>query len=155
MEVINTKDNNSYEVTIEPATIADIKNITKSKRFSFNWREPGGATTFKLAIKDTGEILGLMSITDRPEDKAIEINLLESSKENIGKGKEYANIAGCMIAYACREAFKKGYDGYVCLVPKTVLKRHYASIYGMEATGRYMFIDGRESYNLIQKHIGG
>ncbi len=155
MEVINTKDNNSYEVTIELVTAAEIKDITKSKRFGFNWRKPGGTTTLKLTLKDTGEILGLMSITDRSDDKAIEINLLESSRENIGKGKEYANIAGCMIAYACRESFKRDYDGFVCLVPKTDLIRHYINIYSMEYTGMYMFVDGRESYRLIQKYIGG
>ncbi len=153
MEVISTKDNTQHEVLIAVATKADIKTISRSKNFNFNWLQPTGVTTLKLELKETGEILGLMSITDRTSDYAIEINMLESSKENVGKGKQYLNIAGCMIAYVCKESFRKGYDGYVCLKPKTELIKHYAAIYGMRHTGLYMYADGMDSYKIISKYL--
>jgi hypothetical protein len=153
MHVLNTLNNKKHEVVIAPATTAAINDVARSKRFEFNWKKATGELTYKLSLKQTGEILGLMSITDRPDELAIEIKMLESSKENVGKYKTYEHVAGCMIAFACRQAFLKGYDGYVCLVPKTVLKQHYHSIYQMETTGRYMFVDGKKSYDLIRKYI--
>jgi len=153
MKIISTEDNKKHDVLIAVATPDDIKSISRIKNFNFNWLKPTGVTTLKLELKETGKILGLMSITDRSGDYAIEINMLESSKENVGKGKQYLNIAGCMIAYVCKESFRKGYNGYVCLKPKTELIKHYATIYGMKHTGLYMYVEGKDSYKIIIKYL--
>lgn len=153
MEVISTKDGTRHTIVILPVSHVDRSAISRSNRFEFDWRKPTGKTSLKLVLKDSGVILGLISITDRPEELAIEINMLESSKENVGRQKEYEGVAGCLIAYMCREAFKKGYNGFVCLVPKTELVRHYRDIYGMTYTGLYMFVDGMGSYKIIQRYI--
>ncbi len=63
-----------------------------------------------------------MSLADRQVDFAIEIRLLASSLENVGKTKQYQRIALCLIAFACRKAFEAGCGVYVCLKPKTELE---------------------------------
>lgn len=67
---------------------------------------------YKLRLKTSELILGLMCLIDHrdPETRAIEIELLEVSIENTRSTKKWDRIAGCLIAYACRESFKRGDD---------------------------------------------
>ena len=77
-----------------------------------------------------------MGLIDRPEEKRIEIKLLASSVENIGKEKIYEGIADCLIAFACRSGVEKyGVDACISLVPKTELIRHYTEKYHMQHAG--------------------
>lgn len=92
-----------------------------------------------------------MSISDFPREKRIHINLLEASKENVGKGKKVKNIAGNLIAYACKIAFKKGYDGFVSLLPKSKLVGHYMA-YGFNKVGRFLAIFLKTSADIISKY---
>jgi hypothetical protein len=153
MQIRDTRNGLRHEVIISEASAADMRTVKNSRRFGFDWQHPTGALTLKLALKKTGKIVGLMSVTDRPQDLAIEINMLESSKENVGAGKQYDGVAGCLIAYTCREAFRKGYDGFVCLMPKTALEAHYGNVYGMRFTRLYMVVDGAQSYRLIRQYL--
>lgn len=134
MFIIDTTTGAKLEAIIEPMTRADFKVIKKSKdRFNkFNWSEYQAAEVYKLRLKDNEVILGLMCLIDHDDEEtnAIEIELLEISDENIGSQKKLDNIGGCLIAYACRESFKRGHDGCVFLTPKTELVGHYSSKYG-------------------------
>jgi hypothetical protein len=123
-----------FEVVIEPVTKRDFRVIKKSKdRFDkFDWNQYQGQEVYKLKLKGDDTILGLMCLIDHLDEatNAIEIELLEVSNENIGSKKKFDNIGGCLIAYACRESFKRGHDGVVFLTPKTELLDHYPSKYG-------------------------
>jgi hypothetical protein len=92
-----------------------------------------------------------MSLSDYPSEKRIHINLIESSKENIGKDKKFRNIAGNLIAHATKIAFQKGYDGFVSLLPKTKLIPIYIA-YGFQQVGQYLAIFMKNAHNLIQKY---
>ncbi|HEV2482503.1 MAG TPA: hypothetical protein VGS79_22720 [Puia sp.] len=107
-------------------------------------------------------ILGLMRLTDHPGD-GIEIALLEVSAENRRGKKKFAHIAGCMIAFACRESFKRGYEGWVFLVPKTYLVQHYSSKYGfifvpIRTSSRpdgFMELNTGGSLRMIKRYLEG
>lgn len=122
------------EAVIEPMTSKDFKAVKKSKdRFNkFDWNEYQGEEVCKIRLKNDDVILGLMCLMDHEDEatNAIEIELLEVSEENIGSEKKLDNIGGCLIAFACRESFKRGHDGFVFLTPKTQLLKHYPSKYG-------------------------
>ncbi|TDW97437.1 hypothetical protein [Dinghuibacter silviterrae] len=122
------------EATIEPLNLNDFKVIKRDKsRFdSFNWNAYKSREVYKLRLVSDETILGLMCLTDHPGEgiDAIEIELLEVSLENRRGNRKFALIAGCLIAFACRESFKRGYEGWVFLKPKTYLKEHYSSKYG-------------------------
>lgn len=55
------------------------------------------------------------------------------SKENIGLNKQYDGIAGTLIAFACRESFKRGHEVRTTHRPKGI-----------------MVLDGRGAGNLIK-----
>lgn len=151
-------------VLIEAFSETDFKDIRKNrKQFPhFNWNKYKDREVYKLHIKNDTAILGAMCITQHSAEDgydAIEIDLLEVSAENVGADKKHENIAGCLIAFACKESFKRGHDGCVFLSPKTNLIHHYASKYGMThwpggknpGTG-FMVIQGMEAYHLIKKY---
>lgn len=122
------------EAIIEPMANADFKAIKKRKDVfnKFDWSDYQGGEVYKLRLKTDDSILGLMCMIDHVEEEtnAIEIELLEVSDEHIGSKKILDNIGGCLIAFACRESFKRGHEGYVFLTPKTQLVAHYSSKYG-------------------------
>lgn len=153
MLLIHTQTSEQKEAVIERVTDVEFKTIKKDKRFKFNWSEQKDAEVYKLRLKDSDVILGLLSITVFDEEKWIEINLIESSSENIGKNKEYQNIAGILIAYTCRLAYKYGYDGCVALEPKTRLIAHYKNMYGFKDFGKRLYTPLETTLLLIQKYL--
>ena len=70
-------------------------------------------------------------------------------------------VGGCLIAFACRESFKRGYEGWVFLVPKTNLIEHYHSNYGFlhvrsSSTTRpngIMTLNGKASQKIITDYF--
>ena len=94
-----------------------------------------------------------MSLVVVRSEFRVEIRLLESAKPNVGIEKEYDRIAGCLIAFACRLAFKLGFGGFVSLVPKTELIRHYMTKYHLFQMGKHLATDGENSVNLIAAYL--
>lgn len=130
----DTETSEQLEAVIEPLSGKDFKVIKKSKaRFDkFDWSEYQGQEVYNLRLKADETILGLICLIDHTDEatNAIEIELLEVSDENIGAAKKLDNIGGCLIAFACRESFKRGHDGCIFLTPKTKLLDYYPSKYG-------------------------
>lgn len=108
---------------------------------------------YKLSLAREDNIIGLVGFVDVPADYRMEIRLLASSSENVGKGKVYEGIAGSLISFVCREALAKYGDlACVSLIPKTELKQHYINKYGMLPGGRQVFLEGKELLDLIKKY---
>lgn len=140
---------------IEEINEEDQKWIKKSREFSFDWSTEKDYEIYKIYLfEDDRNILGVMSLIDRPDEYRIHLNLLEVSKSNQGGIKEIDYIAGCLIAFAVENAFKRGYYGFVSLEPKTVLIDHYRQKYGFRQYGRYLGIEGTGSQLLIDKYLG-
>ena len=153
MKILEAKSRNKVKAKISSlSSLKGIKNEVASN-FSFDWGIEVGNEIFKLEILEKKEIIGLMSIIDISEEYRIHINLLESSIQNRGKGKEIKNIAHSLIAFACKQSFSLGYDGFVSLYPKTELIEYYMKEYGFEQFGKYLAIYGSASYNLIKEYL--
>ncbi|MBC7862476.1 MAG: hypothetical protein IAF38_05830 [Bacteroidia bacterium] len=127
----------------------ELKEIDGSDRFGFSWWKERGKDVLKLELITTNKIIGLMSLIDIPHEFRIELSVLEVSKENIGRGKKYDGIAGALIAFACNEAFDKGYSGFVSLEPKTKLIQLYKEKYGFLQYGRMMATERKNSERLM------
>ncbi len=152
MYVVNIETSKKHPATIVSINPKEIREINKSKRFHFNWNEEKDYNVFKLTISNQILPVGLMSIHHRPDDFAIEIRLIAVSKENIGRKNGHDRIIGCLIAFACRESFNAGYNGFVFLKPKTIIKQHYISKYGFYSTRLYLVTEGGNSLNLIRDY---
>ena len=152
MHLVETVGGHKVEAIIEPVTTTDFRTIKKSKRFpDFNWDKEKKNEVYKLRLLESEAILGLLSLVYF--ENWIKINLLQSSIENIGEEKQYDRIAGCLIAYACRIAFRKGFDGFVALEPKTTLAQHYINKYNFQICGRHINTELGNSELLIQEYL--
>ncbi|MEM7372006.1 MAG: hypothetical protein AAF587_25545 [Bacteroidota bacterium] len=89
---------------------------------------------------------------DIPQEFRVQINLIELSKENVGKERIYGRIAGCLLAYACERSFEQSFGGLVSLMPKTKLIDHSCSEYGFRRFGRELALDYEESLTRIQTY---
>ena len=153
MYVINTATGDRHQVRITKLSTRALKKLSKDKvRFQFDWTDTCD-TIYKLVIIATGEVLGLVAIDILPAELRIEICLLEVSSENIGRGKKYEHIAGMLIAHTCRLSFELGFFGFVSLVPKTRLIKHYQSTYGFVSYGTHLVVDLEASERLINKYL--
>jgi hypothetical protein len=154
MKLLKVGSKIEKRVVIGLAEPDDFKMLTK-KRFSFVWKTVKKvATVYKLQIEGEKDILGVMGLVDWQEEKRIEIKLLASSVENIGKNKIYKNIAGCLIAFACRLAvIRYGIEACVSLVPKTELIEHYMQKYYMQYAGRQLYLDGNNLIKLMGEYL--
>jgi hypothetical protein len=154
MVIVESATGQELTVAISPVEAKDFRQITK-KRYFFDWkRERGNAAIFKLTLAGQSDILGIVSIIDFPVELRLQINLICASRENIGKGKQFGGIVGCLIAFVGQLALKK-YAGLACvsLLPKTELRAHYKREYGMLDGGPQLYLDGVRLQALVNKYL--
>ena len=152
MLIKEVRTGDRHKVEIIPVIPEDYKSITKS-RFWFDWKEEREYYVYKLRIKGTDEILGLISLESHLKESRIEIRLLAVSEENWGQNKRYEHIAGNLIAFACIRSIELfGRWACVSLVPKTKLIQHYMEKYHMLIAGRHLFLDIERIKSLIKRY---
>ena len=155
MKITRKDSGEVFESIIDTVSALDFSRIRKSKNFVFDWDQEKAHEIYKIYLKSNDDqILGLLAITDIPEELRVHINLLEVTKSQVGQMKTLENIAGCLIAFACAVAFKRGYAGFVSLVPKTRLIGLYQEKYGFRQYGRFLAIEFERSKQLIDKYLG-
>lgn len=150
MFVVETQTGKKVKVKISPF---EISEFAKLENFVFDWRNEKQYETYKLSLSSNSEILGLLSIHRIVEELRIEIRLLEISKGNIGKTKKYDRIAGILIAFTCKESFQNGFYGFVSLIPKTRLIKHYVEKYGFLQFGKHLAIELETSELLMNRYL--
>jgi hypothetical protein len=148
----NSKTGEKLKAGVIPCTIEELRQLD-GNRFEFDWLTESSFMVFRLEILSSNEILGLMSIDLIPVELRLEIRLLELSKENVGRQRRFENVAGILIASACKISFKMGFFGFVSLIPKTRLITHYQTRYGFEQYGRHLAVDMEKSQLLIKKYL--
>lgn len=154
MPLKNKKTGETLKSVIEKVIRADYKFISKSGEYTFEWLEESKNEVYKIYLKDENhKILGLISLVDYPEEYRLHLNLIEVAMSNRGKEKEIENIAGCLIAFACRLAFDRDYFGFVSLKPKTKLIGLYQKKYGFRPYGRLLAVEQKASIVLINKYL--
>lgn len=131
----------------------------KKDGWSFNWRSllknKDGQSYILRTLNSPSRIEGALCL--RLEYEMLIMDALELSPDNIGrKNKRYDYVAGCLIAFGCKESFNitGNYKGVLTFVSKTKLIKWYAEKYGAElALGQRMFIDWENGEKLIEKYL--
>lgn len=131
----------------------------KKDGWNFNWRntlkEKNSKTYILRTINSPEQIEGALHL--KFEYDMLIMDVLEIAPHNIGsENKRYDYVAGCLIAFACRESFQiEGeYKGFLTFVSKTSLIKWYQEKYGAElALGQRMFIDWENGEKLIEKYL--
>ncbi|MEI6679879.1 MAG: hypothetical protein WCL21_14790 [Mariniphaga sp.] len=153
-------DNINGELIASEIVPMDKNNVPlKKDGWNFNWRQLAGPENGRAYVLRTlnspGQTEGALLL--RYEDEMLVMDALELAPYNIGQmNKRYDYVAGCLIAFGCRESFKieGDYKGFLTFVSKTNLIRWYAEKYGAElALGQRMFIDWENGERLIEKYL--
>lgn len=153
MKIVHKKSGKLVEAVIELVEEEDWKIITKDKRFGFKWIKEKNQIVHKIRLSVEKRILGLLSIEDIPRELRIHIRLIEVNSNDVGRQKEYENIAGCLIAFTCKQSFTRNYDGFVSLYSKTELRKLYIAKYGFEELGMNLYTELSNSEELIKKYL--
>jgi hypothetical protein len=132
----------------------------KKDAWQFAWRKLAkieGAQFYKITLKDSPKkIEGLLMIT-LINDEMLYMNNVEVAPHNYGSGGKYENVAGCLVAFACKKSFELGkgnYLGFLSFDSKTELISLYQEKYGATwAMGQKMFIDPVEGKKLMEGYL--
>ncbi len=149
MIIIETSTGEKHTVDILPVEVDEFKTLRKDRYF-FDWKIEKSQEVYKLRIKGSSDILGLVSIERIPQEWRIHIRLLTVSKENKGHEKKYDKVAGNLIAYVAKIAIREfGELACVSLRPKSRIAQHYIDKYNMNITGMTLSLEVPEIIDLI------
>ncbi len=152
MNIIEISTGKKHLTDITPVEPNEFKTLKKTRYF-FDWKTEQNQEVYKLQIKGSNDILGLISIERIPKEWRIHIRLLTVSKENQGNTKQYENIAGNLIAFVAKIAILEyGELACVSLRPKTQIAQHYIEKYNMNITGMTLSIEVPEILDLINSY---
>jgi hypothetical protein len=145
----------SFDTNVSSLLKSDIKFVTKNKGWLFNWKyefQQTGRQTYKLTIADNSLIQGLISLEVKSDH--IYMHLVEIARSMKGKLKEYAGVAGNLVAFACKLSIELGHEGNVAFVSKTQLIEHYETTLGaFHFGGRLMIIEPSAALKLANQYF--
>jgi hypothetical protein len=152
----NVVTGDCFQTEIIVVSSADLKISTKKNGWQFDWKyeyKQPERDVFKLAIvHNTNVIQGLISLEVKSDH--VYMHLLENAPFNIGERKMYAGVAGNLVAFACKVAFQRGFEGNIAFLAKTKLIRHYEESLGaIHIGGRIMIIETQAALKLINKYF--
>jgi hypothetical protein len=154
----NTTTGDKLETKVVHLSEADLKNISPKHGWQFNWQKEYSYQNhelYKLIIPGNQNIIqGLISLEIR--HLHVFMHLLESASFNKGRSKIYAGVPGNLVAFACRQSFQFGFDGYVSFFAKTQLVDHYKKTLGaIQMSDQSMVIETRAALSLIEQYFRG
>ena len=128
----NVVTGDSFATDVSILTTNDLRVITKTKGWLFNWREEFKdpiRDIYKLTIVNNPTIIqGLVSLEVKGDH--VYMHLVENAPFNKGQTKMYSGVAGNLVAFACKLSFQRGHEGNVSFLSKSQLVDHYEKTLG-------------------------
>ena len=157
MYILDRKANKLEEAEVRMAKRAELP--LKKDGWSFNWKiaaKLGNSQIYVLAtLSNRQQIQGALQL--HMYEGMVVMELLEVHPLNRGsKNKKYDHVAGCLIAFACSEAFlnEGNYHGFLTFRSKTELIEMYKNKYGATQTiGNRMYIDPDQGMKLMNQYL--
>lgn len=139
--------------------LASGKMPLKKDGWKFDWNKlikEKNTKTYVLRLKsDPQSVEGFLQL--RIENDMLIIDVIEIAPHNFSSSnKKFDYVAGCLIAFACRESFKieGNYKGFLTFISKTNLIEWYKKKYGAtQALDQRMYIDDSVGLKLIEKYL--
>ena len=152
----NVVTGDSFQTEISVLSKTDLKGITKSMGWTFNWKTEFNdpvKEVYKLNIVNNSTIIqGLISLEIKADH--IYMHLVENAPFNRGKSKMYSGVAGNLVAFACKLSFQRGHQGNIAFISKTQLIDHYVKTLGaFHIGGRVLAIESKAAQILIDKYF--
>lgn len=151
----NTLSGEIFDTEITRLTYVEHYQIKKND-WLFDWHSElknTNSEVYKFTTSNNPTIIhGLISLTDKRDH--VFMNLIENASFNKGSKKLYKGVMGNLVAFACKTAFEKRYDGVVSFIAKTQLIEHYQQTLGAKLFGESrMFIDTAEASILVTQYF--
>lgn len=154
--VVEVATGRKYVTEIHRIELAEIMTLSE-EGWRFDWvRQLAVGEVYGLKVPKAGRAIhGLMSFSR--EAGFIQLHLLESHPENVGRSKKYKGVAGNLVAYAARLAFQLGFQGHVAFEAKTELISHYEQTLGARRIqgSQRMYLNRTASTKLVAQYFGG
>lgn len=91
-----------------------LPSINDGWRFNFSKHSKGkDFETYILATNKTPEIIEGCLIINTKSPHQVYMAFVEVAPHNRGNKKRYDKVAGCLIAFACRQSFINGQEGFL------------------------------------------
>jgi hypothetical protein len=152
----NVVTGDSFQTEISVLSKTDLKGITKSMGWTFNWKTEFNdpvKEVYKLNIVNNSTIIQRL-ISLEIEADHIYMHLVENAPFNRGKSKMYSGVAGNLVAFACKLSFQRGHQGNIAFISKTQLIDHYVKTLGaFHIGGRVLVIESKAAQILIDKYF--
>ena len=155
MYIVRIEDNLKVKCTIKPLE----KNAIPKKKegWQFNWSKAYRKypnSVFVLQEEESKKKHGLIQLIQ--DEGMLIMELIELAPFNFGSTKAYQNVAGCLIAFGCKESLKlnTSYKGYLTFMSKTELVTLYKTrYYATQTIGTRMYIDPISGETLINEYL--
>ena len=138
----NRVTGDSFTTEISLLSKQDLKLVPKKNGWLFDWRKEFNdlrKEVYKLTIAQNPQVIqGLICLT--VEEDHVFMHLIESAPFNRSKEKVYLGVPGNLVAFACKIAFQRGFDGFVSFHSKTKLIEHYINSLGANHFGGHLMI---------------
>lgn len=139
--------------------LASGKMPLKKDGWKFDWNKlikEKNTKTYLLRLKNNPKsVEGLLQL--RIESDMLIMDVIEIAPHNFSSSnKKFDYVAGCLLAFACRESFKieGNYKGFLTFTSKTNLIEWYKKKYGAtQVLGQRMYIEDTIGLKLIEKYL--
>ncbi len=109
-------DETIIDAQIKPAGKILLPSVTEGWRFNFRkYAKRKGCTAYILADLETPEAVEGCVIFEMRNNVEPYMAFIEVAPHNLGIARKYENVAGCLIAFACRLSFRANepYKGWL------------------------------------------
>ena len=165
VKIYTSKNEIPTEALILPGTGFVLPDLQMGWRFDFSKHSKGKDTFMYVLVtkSDKVRIQGCLIYKMR-DKKEPYMAYLEVAPHNKGNNKEFKDVAGCLIAFACRLSFKLGESYFKGWLVFDVLEANkedeiklmtlYSNKYGAKKFGETtMLIEPSEGEKLIEKYL--
>jgi len=165
IKIQTEKEGNWIEALIIEGTKLQLPDIQMGWRFNFaKYSKEKNTYTYVLITELNPDIIQGCLIYKMLNNEEPYMAYLEIAPHNKGIEKEFLDIAGCLIAFACRLSFKLGEGDFKGWLAFDVLEEKkedeiklmtvYSSKYGAKRFGETtMLIEPKEGERLIDKYL--
>ena len=129
----------TIETDVLPVSYRELKGLYKKDGWKFDWKKEcrlENRQVYKLVRREgNGEIEGVISFVAVTDELYCFMKLIEVAPHNYGSKKQFAGVAGNLVAFVCKMSFDNGFGGLVNFDAKTRLIQHYVETLGAQHEG--------------------
>ena len=111
---VETKSKIKSQIYLVTKNKSKLPSINEGWRFNFSKHSKGkDYKTYILTTDNTPEIIGGCLIINTKSPYQVYMAFVEIAPHNKGDKKKYNRVAGCLIAFACKQSFINEKEGYL------------------------------------------